>query len=439
MDKIILKYSNPWKGIAFYGSENNSLIDKIVALLLTLSPILQHYIGLYENAGFTVYLIVSPFVIKKMITRINRSNTYKKITYKQCFIAMLPLILFEIYTIFNRSITVSHLLYGGFMAVLFLAIALGCVNIGYVLRWATLVADLAGVVVIAQCITYYVFRFEFRPIIFSLLHSDSANWLHTTSSGGAKLYRPEAFFMEPSHMFLYIFPIICLLLLLPNINKTRMKRAIFLSLAMVLCTSGMGICVTAGLWGLYFTVFRRNIKEKTVLNMRKLFSLRSLTYAGIFLVILVIAYFSVDSIRGTINRIFVNEEGSTAIDGRVRRASNLIKSLKGRSLIMGVPGNVIVGDLDMNLSGYHATLYKRGIIGIFLTYLYYGQGLFKLKNAYFWLTAIILVISFFTAHTHGTFFMVYYAFFLINGYYAVNWKKQLCLDISIQESADESR
>jgi hypothetical protein len=93
----------------------------------------------------------------------------------------------------------------------------------------------------------------------------------------------------------------------------------------------------------------------------------------------------------------------------------------------------------MNLSGYHATLYKRGIIGIFLTYLYYGQGLFKLKNAYFWLTAIILVISFFTAHTHGTFFMVYYAFFLINGYYAVNWKKQLCLDISIQESADESR
>lgn len=438
MADIILRSSNPWRGISFFGNENRSRIDMICAFLLAISPILQHYIGLYENAGFTAYLIISPFVFKKMITKVNRSNTYKKITYKQCFYAMIPIILFEIYTIFNRSITVSHLLYGGFMALLFLALALGCINISYVIRSATLIANAAGIVVFAQCITFYLFHFEFRPIIFSLLHADSSNWLHTTTTGGG-LYRPEAFFMEPSHMFLYIFPIICLLLLLPNMNKTRMKNAIFLSIAMVLCTSGMGICVTAGLWGLYFTVFRRNRKEKTVLDMRKLFSLRSLTYAGVFLVLLLIAYISVDSIRGTVNRIFVNEDGSTAIDGRVRRASNLVKNLKGRSLIMGMSNDVLVGDLDMNLSGYHATIYKRGLIGIFLTYFYYGQGLFKLKNAYFWLTAIILVISFFTAHTHGTFFMMYYAFFLINGYYSVNRKKQMRLNISIQESLNESK
>ena len=40
------------------------------------------------------------------------------------------------------------------------------------------------------------------------------------------------------------------------------------------------------------------------------------------------------------------------------------------------------------------------------------------------ISAIILVISFFTAHTHGTFYMVFYTIFLMNGYYESALQKE---------------
>ncbi len=82
----------------------------------------------------------------------------------------------------------------------------------------------------------------------------------------------------------------------------------------------------------------------------------------------------------------------------------------------------LINDIDFYLSGFFSTYIRWGIIGLVLTYWYYAQGLFRLKNAYFWITVIILGISYFTAHTHGTFYMLYYVMFLSMGY-SLNAKK----------------
>ena len=85
------------------------------------------------------------------------------------------------------------------------------------------------------------------------------------------------------------------------------------------------------------------------------------------------------------------------------------------NMLFGTAG--VNADLDFSTSGFYATYIRWGIFGLIFSYWFYIQGLFKLKGAYFWFSALMLLLSFFTAHTHGTFYMVYFVTVLMNGYY----------------------
>ena len=129
-----------------------------------------------------------------------------------------------------------------------------------------------------------------------------------------------------------------------------------------------------------------------------------------------LAYRWLPIIQNTVNRVFIQEEGTTnAIDGRVRLAQEYARGISGKAVWIGTPN--VVRDLDFNLSGFFATYIKWGIFGLFFSYWFYVQGLFKLKGPYFWMSLIIIIISYFTAHTHGTFYMLYFMMYLMNGYY----------------------
>ena len=72
-----------------------------------------------------------------------------------------------------------------------------------------------------------------------------------------------------------------------------------------------------------------------------------------------------------------------------------------------------MGDRGDKYPGFLATVYKFGLIGVFLSYTVYVYGIVKCKNAYFWTSVFVVIISFYSAQTHGTFYMMYYIFIIL--------------------------
>ena len=398
-------------GIGRYGSGNDNIADKFCAFIMAVTPILQHYKGVVQNAGFTVLLLIIPWITIRFFMRLRAGLVEKK-----CLRAIVPILLFEIYCAVIHPSGVMRMFYQLFMIWLFICLAGGAVNTRIFFRVSVAVVTVAAVLLVFQYGMHYVLHRTVNLRPFSLLVSETNIWIRHAERGlreGA-LYRPAAFFLEPSHLFLYAFPLLGVLLLSPGITKWRKKRAVIITAAMVMSTSGMAIVAVVGLWGLYF-LFYRNSGEKKAITLSKIFSPKTITIGVLLLMALAVAYFNVPIIQRTINRILASTEGSSAIDGRVRLASHYIANITGKAVWFGQSN--VVQELNFNLAGFFATYIKWGICGVILSYWYYLQGIFKLKKAYFWISAIILVISFFTAHTHGTFYMIFYTIFLMNGYY----------------------
>lgn len=424
--KIYVCQDNLLDGAITYGLNNTTLLDRICAFFLALSPILQHYKGLYVNAGLSVLVLVSPYLILKLFIKLHR--TYYDM---RCVSAIIPLLLFQLYKMIDHTISINKTFYALFIIVVFAAIACGCINTKYFVKYTTLVSLMAGWLLIIQYILYYLLRFHLQLVPISLLLPESSQWILGVQTGlygitgkSNGFYRPSAFFLEPSHLFLYSFPVLCLLLLSPNINKRRKRIAILVSAGMLLSTSGMGAAIAIGIWIVFFAFYNSRNSQENIAKLKNLFSGKNIMILLGILILLVVAFFRIEIFRNMVLRIFSSGStgSSTAIEGRTRLARMLVEGMSGEALLIGVTENV--SDITFNLSGFYATFYKYGIIGLVLSYLFYVQGIFKLKGAGFWVNVIVVAISFFTAHTHGTFYMMYYVIVTMNAYYMHKPKKR---------------
>ncbi|MBR1792788.1 MAG: hypothetical protein IJ764_04030 [Bacteroidales bacterium] len=392
----------------FLGNTKTRFTDKICAFCFAVAPILQHYRGIYENMGFTILLLTSPILLFRMIDELQRDRIYVN-NLK----ALIPFFLFEIYSVIVRDFSSTRIFYAIFFVWVYFCIASGCLNIFYILKYAVTIGLLGTILIIIQYISHYIFHHTIDFRMLNLLVSQDMIWIRhmDMNEGMIRLYRPAGLFLEPSHFFLYTFPLITLLLISKSLRDIR--KASLLSIGMLLTTSGMGIVFLIGIWGIFLLVYR---SSQDRVSLRNIATPRNIGYVLIFITAFAIMYATIPIINQSITRIFYSESGSnTAIDGRVMRAQNYIETISGKDVWFGRAG--ITSELDFNLSGFYATYIKWGIIGLILTYWFYVQGLFKLKDAYFWLSIIIVSISFFTAHTHGTFYMLYFSLFLLNGYH----------------------
>lgn len=412
------------------GAANNGLLDELCAFLIVISPILQHYVGLYKNLGFTVLIVTVPLMMLNAIPLIEKNirlpfgksfrlRIGKEVrmpldrTLKMIY-CIAPLLLFLIYSGLIHG-KISRMMYSAFMIVIFLLIANGNMNSGYFLKWAIRVCYLATAVLVVQYISYYVFhyRLDIRPL--DLLVDQDSIWIeHAKTYTTTGMYRSGGFFLEPSHFFVYSFPVLTMLLLSPEQTKYRRISAIVISIGLLLTTSGFGIVFTVAIWGLYLVLYRNCARGENPL--RKLLRPRTFIILGIIIAVFVVAYFAVPVFHSSVNRIFVGTNGqSSAIDGRIKLAKKYISQISGINILFGEAG--VVSSIEFNLAGFFATYIKYGVIGVALSYWFYCQGIFKLRREYLWMSLFIVVISFFTAHTHGTFYMLYYVIFLMNGYY----------------------
>lgn len=415
--KIVLDRSLYYMGeeakTRIFGRQDVILGERFFAFLLAMSPILQHYKGPIGNAGITAISVSLLFyVMKGMMCGLMRGVLYRGKEIALVF----PLMIFSLYKATVHGVNMMNLLHAFVIIAYYLLIAEGYINLGCVLRMSYGISVAASILMLLQNISYYLFGVHIQTVPVPLLLPESSDWIGAVQTGhiainGAysALYRPSAFFLEPSHMFLYLFPVLYLILLSPDMNRWKKRSAVLLSVAMILSTSGMGIMIVAMGWVLYYSLGdgkRNQIKIKNILKGK------NLAILCVAIVVAVIVARSVPTLWQSVERILSGD----AISGRVTRSSDLLDTLSGGDFLLGVT-NTLEG-IEFNMSGFAATLYKFGVIGIVLSYTFYVYSALRLDAPYNWIGRVILVVSFFSAHTHGTLFMLYYVMILLRGCHA---------------------
>lgn len=412
-----------------YVQRNRKKLDPYAALLLALVPILQHYVGLVDNAATTVLILLLPYLGLRLLAVLPdfRLSSLRFAAF---------LIAFFLYKLVDHGTYFTEVAQVGLMCFFLICACWECIDTAALKKAAALISMLASAVLIVQYLCYYVLDFHLQMVPVSLLLEESAPWVLGAQTGkvavtGAvsKLYRPSAFFLEPSHLFLYGFPSLFFTLFALKGNRKSLFAAMLISLGMVLCTSGMGIAVTVGAWGLYIAL--RNPEDGSF-RLRNILRRQNLIMIGVLLGAVVLAVLFVPFVRNSVVRIFSNSEGSTAIDGRTEVAMITLRKMTLGQWIIGTSDST--AHLNFNMPGFMATAYKYGIIGIVLSYEIYVRGLFKLDMPYFWYCVILLAVSFFSAHTHGTFFMLFYVLLLKEGYRVsrepwIGQIKSLCINL----------
>lgn len=330
-----------------------------------------------------------------------------------------PLVLFSLYKAFIHEVNFMGIAQAIVIVIYYFAISEGVINLKSVFKSASRIAQVASILIIVQYVCHYIFGFHLKLVPVSLLLPESSQWIAGAETGQvgingirSELYRPSAFFLEPSHMFLYVFPILFVFLLSPNIDNWRRKIAILLTVGLFLTTSGMGIGVSCFAWILYLGF---NSGKLNNIKLKNVFRIKNLIMLITFCIVFIVLCFTVPFFRDSIVRIFVGESGgSNAIEGRTAQGFNLIANLTGVKLLIGVTSTTV--GIQFNMAGFVATLYKFGIIGTFLSYAFYVKNAICQKVPYKWIAVVIVFVSFFSAHTHGIFYMLYYVIILMMGY-----------------------
>ena len=398
-------------------------LDPLVACLLACIPFLQHYKGLVDNAATTVLVLLMPYLGLQLLATL---PTFKPTNLRFAIVLMV----FFLYKIVNHGTRFMEIAQAGVMCFYLLCLCQQCIDTAMLKKAATCISVLAGVLLIVQHLCFNLFDFHLTLVPISALLPESDPWVLSAQTGTFGIngipnafYRPSAFFLEPSHLFLYAFPLLFVTLFNPQNRHKNIACAAMISLSMILSSSGMGVLVVFGAWGL-FIGFRD--REPGVYRVLNIFRKRNMLQTICFVILFVSALVFIPFMQNSVIRIFVNEGGSTAIEGRTKIAMIALANMTFPQALTGIED--ITGSFGYNMPGFMATLYSQGLIGIVLSYEVYVKGLVMLKMPYFWFTAILLVVSFFSAHTHGTFFMLYFVMLLRDGYNSSMRSREETLD-----------
>lgn len=394
----------PWQE-----TEQTTLWDKVVIWLLALCPLLQHYKAVFDNAATVTLVVVLCYFGIKLLCK------------KQWRIGfILPLLLMSAYEIFNHGISLMVVAREALLAVCFIAAASGVVDLKYFRKVTAYIAMLASALVVIQYICYYVLGFHLQLVPTALLDSSAEQWVKLAQTGRIsvtgnvmRFYRPSAFFLEPSHIALYSFPALASVIMAREFGRKHVIAAIMLSAGAVLATSGMGIAMVIGLWGVWLIKHlagKGGLREK----LQRLMKPKSLIWLGAVLAVLFSVYFFVEPFRLSINRIFYSPDGKNAIEGRMGSGIRSVQSLSGFEFWFGkrVWGSVH----NRNMAGFFYVFFTQGFVGMLLSYGFYFNSLFRAKGAGFWITAVVIGLSLVTVHTHAAFYMLFYVM-IIMGYY----------------------
>lgn len=384
--------------------------DKIVVFLFAISPILNNYVGPVVNAGITVLILIFPYEVIKLVRA--------ELIPSKAVGLVLPLYLYWMFKTVDHGTDVTELGQVLIYMVLVLVFATGCIDPKLLLKYATMVACFASLCIMVQYFTYYILKFHLTLVPTNLLLEGSSQWIQLAQTGRISVtgrtmafYRPSSFFLEPSHMFVYLCAPLYCAVLSGNFKRDKFK-ALLLTAGTVLSTSGMGLMATAIVWGLFFV---KNGVNSRRFSFRNLLRKETAIILLLGVIVLVVCFFEVGFFRQSLLRIFSSGDNySNAIEGRLSAGNQLLSQFTFKDLLVGISDHY--SEVDFHMTAFNATMYKYGIIGTALSYIFYLRCLIDLKDQYFWLAVLLIGVSFFNPHTHGTIYMLYYVTILLNGY-----------------------
>lgn len=279
----------------------------------------------------------------------------------------IPFLLYFLYAMFKSNNLNVFLCIA--VLVHFCAIGIGAVDNGALRRYIESFSVLAGSLVILQFVVHLIFGIHIPLIQPSWCLAEMDVYRSSILSGinsVEKMYRPSAFFLEPSHLANY-----CSVGLVSALfmGEPNYKKAIIISLGVVCSTSGMGIAVVAIIWAA-FPFFASHGLTKT--KIRRI----CLMGFGVVLVLLILSH--MPFFQNALDRILGSNAGQyNAIRGRTLYWKVYIAPLNGSELWLG---KGFASLPEVYFTGIMVLLYAYGITGTVLFYLYLGMLFYKAKN-----------------------------------------------------------
>ena len=398
------------KRLFSWAEDDHIRIDMVIAAVLAFFPVLQHYRAPIYNVALTLMVLFVPYLLLRTIPRLGN--------YRQSDLDVVAvMIVYLIYRVIDHGTSLEELGQSAVLIIYMVAVAFGCIDVKTLCRTGLLISLSASVLLLLQYIFFYIFQVHLQMVPTSLLLPSAEQWALGAQTGLAGItgkindfYRPSAFFLEPSHVFIYVFPHL-MIQLFGGKSKLSLAAAGVITMGLILSTSGMGIAAAFGSWGLYLIL--RDEKTGTF-SLRNIGRKRNLIMLACLMVMFVLAVIYVPTVRRTVSRIFQSKTGVTAIGGRLNRAMETLGKMTSLQWIVGVEDTT--HNISFNMPGLIASLYRHGLIGMVLSVGIYAKSLYRLKLPYAMTGAVILVTSMFSAHTHSTVGMLYYILILMYGF-----------------------
>lgn len=361
--------------------------SKGYALFLALLPIIMVYRVPLAGIGAATFAIAVGLIYAGMgLLLRNRSINWT---------ILMPWVVYYLY-VMTKSSEVNILLcitVLGHLAI----ISADIVDCDYLKRIIVNISMAAFFLITLQTITHYLFKIHIPMIVAELCLDDiKDNYLLSITTGfskGSTLYRPCVFFLEPSYYAKYCSVGLGFCLFG---DEKNIRKAVCISLGIILTTSGMGIVMVAFLWflGIVGGNERYSTSKKTLLFV-------GMALAG------VIFYFILNLIPFTHNIIAritgTSVDGYNAIHGRLFWWSRYFGSLNWRDLIFGFGETSLP---EAYFTGFMSVLYAYGIVGFFLL-LWALTVLMIRARGFTRILAVIFSVALFFANYTGLILTVY--------------------------------
>ena len=294
--------------------------------------------------------------------------------------------LYAFYRIINHGTSVEEFITMIFLILLVLVLNNDAFDFEYFFKWTLRISRLAAACVILQVVVHFILNVHIPFLNVGMLRGDLSYYESLVSTGlASNVYRPSAFFMEPSAFTQYAYPVLFYLLFKDEYNEGK-KTALFISLGIIVCTSGMGIGLTVMMWGLY--LFYNSFRAAKI--NKKWFGL----FCTVIIVCL-IAYMVSPQLQYSIQRIFTGIGSSnSAIQGRLGGGQYYISLLNREQLIFGAGD--LGEEITMYMSGIYQLIYIDGVIAVVMFFLMFISQAIKNKGFNRILPFIVVVLTIFS-------------------------------------------
>lgn len=305
----------------------------------------------------------------------------------------IPALMLVLYTLIRSNGSYASVMVFALVAIYLIATVSRFFDIRMIFKIIIFVSCVASVLVIVQTISYYLFGKYLQMVWLDICRYDIikgfAAEIINGKSVGSSLFRPSAFFLEPSHFAGYVAIGLTDLLFSAKPVKNRFGKVILISLGLICSTSGMGVMVLIGEFVLYAVLHMKNKPIGT--NILRIIICCVLAL-GIFAALMQINMFHL-----SMQRIFGKVDGYNAIAGRTGAWHVYINNMTGTELLFG-RGTAGRSELNpiFHITGMVFLIYTLGIIGAILFAVMIALGMVKSNTRSFCLGGYYLLLSFFS-------------------------------------------